>query len=183
MTGQSSHQAEPAPLAPDWIFHGGQVLVVDEAFSRAQAVAVQGERVVAVGDDAAVLALGGPATRRVDLRGRTLMPGLVDAHAHMDREGLRGLYPSLAGARSIADVQALVRRAAERARPGDWLVFMPLGEPPYYLTPPATPAEGRYPDRWDLDRVAPDNPVYVRAPWGFWSDQPPFVAIANSLAL
>ncbi len=170
-------------LYPDVIFHGGQVLTVDRAFSRAQAVAVQGERIVAVGDDATVLALAGPRTRQVPLRGRTLLPGLIDAHAHMDREGLRGLYPSLAGARSIADVQVIVRRAVERARPGEWVVFMPLGEPPYYLDPPAGLAEGRYPDRWDLDQAAPDNPVYIRAPWGFWSDRPPFVAIANSVAL
>ncbi len=127
--------------------------------------------------------MAGPRTRRVPLHGRTALPGLIDAHAHMDREGLRGLYPSLAGARSIADVQALVRRAVERAHPGEWVVFMPLGEPPYYRDPAAGLAEGRYPDRWDLDRVAPDHPVYIRAPWGFWSDRPPFVAIANSLAL
>ena len=76
-----------------------------------------------------------------------------------------------------------MRRAVERARPGDWLVFMPLGEPPYYQNPRRRSPRARDPDRWDLDRVAPDNPVYVRAPWGFWSDQPPFVAIANSLAL
>src|SRR5919202_624100 len=134
-------------LYPDVIFHGGQVLTVDRAFSRAQAVAVQGERIVALGDDAAVLSLAGPDTRRVALHGRTVLPGLIDAHAHMDREGLRGLYPSLPGARSIAHVQALVRRAVERARPGEWLAFMTLGEPPYYLDPSGGLAEGRYPDR------------------------------------
>jgi predicted amidohydrolase YtcJ len=159
------------------------VLTVDRAFTRARALAVRGDRIVAVGDDATVLALAGPRTVRVDLRGRTLLPGFVDAHAHMDREGLRGLVPSLEDARSIADVRAVVRREAARARPGEWIVLGPIGEPPYYLDPPATLAERRYPDRHDLDAAAPDNPVYIRAPWGYWSDRPPFVAIANSLAL
>ena len=77
----------------------------------------------------------------------------------------------------------MVRREAARTRPGEWIVLGPLGEPPYYLDPPATLADGRYPDRYDLDAAAPDNPVYIRAPWGYWSDRPPFVAIANSLAL
>src|SRR4051794_37999135 len=118
-----------APSAPtaDLILHGGQVLTVDRAFSRAEALAVRGDRIVAVGRDADVLALAGPDTRRVALRGRTVLPGLIDAHAHMDREGLRGLWPALAGARSIADVQARVRAVAAAVPPGEWLVFMPLG--------------------------------------------------------
>ncbi|HZR98992.1 MAG TPA: amidohydrolase, partial [Chloroflexota bacterium] len=174
----------PVPSAPpDLVLHGGQVLTVDRAFSCAQALAVRGDRIVAVGDDATVLALAGPRTVRVDLRGRTVLPGFVDAHAHMDREGLRDLVPSLDHARSIADVQAVVRREAARARPGEWIVLGPIGQPPYYLDPPSTLAEHRYPDRRDLDAAAPANPVYIRAPWGYWSDRPPFVAIANTLAL
>src|SRR5262249_23799747 len=168
---------------PNLVFHNGQVLTVDRAFTRTQAVAVRGDRLVAVGDDSAVLELAGPDTVRLDLQGRTVMPGLIDAHAHMDREGLRRIYPSLADARSIADVQAVVGQAAAGARPGDWVVLMPLGEPPYYSAPAASLAEGRYPDRHDLDQAAPDHPVYIRGPWGFWPDRPPFVAVANSLAL
>ena len=171
------------PAAPDFLFYGGQVLTVDAAFAGAQALAVRGERIVAVGDDATILALAGPGTVRVDLRGRTLLPGFVDAHGHLDREGLRGLMPSLEGARSIADVQAVARQEAARARPGQWIVLGPLGEPPYYVDPPASLVEQRYPDRHDLDAAAPDNPVYIRAPWGYWSDRPPFVAVANTLAL
>src|SRR5262245_11139552 len=110
----------PGSARPNVVFHNGQVLTVDRAFTRAQALAVRGDRLVAVGDDAAVLALAGPDTVRVDLGGRTVMPGLIDAHAHMDREGLRRIYPSLAGARSIGDVQAIVRRAVATAQPGDW---------------------------------------------------------------
>src|SRR5262249_8985115 len=83
-----------------------------------------------VGDDSAVLELAGPDTVRADLQGRTVMPGLIDAHAHMDREGLRRIYPSLADARSIADVQAIVRQAAAAAPPGGWVGLMPPGEPP-----------------------------------------------------
>ena len=172
-----------ATISPTIVFHGGQVLTVDRGFTRAQALAVRGERILAVGDDADVLALVGEGAVHVDLHGRTLMPGFVDAHAHMDREGLRHIYPSLAEARTIADVQAVVRREVVRARPGEWIVLMPLGQPPYHADLPGVLAEGRYPDRADLDAVAPDNPVYIRAPWGYWSDQPPFVAVANSQAL
>src|SRR5262249_1026592 len=131
----SATDGSSGPTAPSLVFHNGQVLTVDRAFTRAQALAVRGDRLVGVGDDSAVLALAGPDTVRVDLHGRTVMPGLIDAHAHMDREGLRRIYPSLAGARSIGDVQAIVRQAAAAARPGDWVVLMPLGEPPYYSDP------------------------------------------------
>ena len=72
----------------DTIFHNGKVLPVSDD-SMQQAVAVHGERILAVGSDSEVLALAGPGTRRVDLRGRTLIPGIVDIHAHMDREGLK----------------------------------------------------------------------------------------------
>ncbi len=177
----STLAASPGPV--DLVFHGGQVLTGEAAQPRAQALAIRGDRIAAVGDDAAVRALAGPSTQCVDLRGRAVVPGFIDAHAHLDREGLRDLAPSLAGARSIADVQAIVRREAARTPPGEWIVLMPLGEPPFYLDPPATLAEGRYPDRHDLDQAAPNHPVYIRAPWGYWSDRPPFVAIANTLAL
>jgi predicted amidohydrolase YtcJ len=178
-----SPSARRGTLHADLIFYGGPVLTVDSAFRRAEALAVRGDRIIAVGAAADVLDLAGPDTVRVDLRGRALLPGFTDAHAHLDREGLRYLESSLAEARSIADVQAVVRREVARARPGEWVVLMPIGEPPFYVNPAESLAEGRYPDRHDLDRVAPDNPVYIRAPWGYWSDRPPFVAIANSLAL
>src|SRR3954454_15360367 len=128
-----SPSARQGTLYADLIFHGGPVLTMDPAFSRAEALAVRGDRIVAVGAADDVLALAGPDTVRVDLQGRALLPGFTDAHAHLDREGLRFLEPSLSDARSIADVQAIVRREVARARPGEWVVLMPIGEPPFYV--------------------------------------------------
>lgn len=117
-----------------------------------------------------------------DLRGATVVPGLVDAHAHLDREGLKLLYPSLARCRSIADIQSLVRSLGAKRSPGEWIVTMPVGAPPFYLDVPASLREGRWPTRADLDAAAPDHPVYVRGIWGYWN-RPPVYSIANSVAL
>src|SRR5215467_7539900 len=89
------------------------------------------------------------------------VPGLIDGHAHMDREGLKLRWPSLAGARSIDDVLDVVAGLVRRAAPGEWIVTMPIGEPPMYENVPGVLRENRWPTRHDLDRVAPDHPVYI----------------------
>ena len=166
----------------DLILHNGKVLTVDADDSIQQAVAVQGEVIQAVGSDQDVLALAGPATTAIDLDGRTLIPGIIDVHAHMDREALKRDYPSLERARSIADILAIVRREVEEKNPGEWVVTMPIGAPPDYAGVPGYLQEGRFPTRWELDQVSPRNPVYIRGIWTAWN-VPPSVAVANSLAL
>jgi len=104
-------------------------------------------------------------------------------HAHMDREGLRRWYPSLADCRSIADVQRTVRGGAAGRAPGTWVITAPLGAPPYHLAPARSLAESRFPDRADLDAAAPAHPVWIRAVWGHWTDGPPYVHVLNSAAL
>jgi predicted amidohydrolase YtcJ len=101
----------------------------------------------------------------------------------MDREGLKTLYPSVAGARSIDDVLQRIESLVKAAEPGDWIVTMPLGDPPYYFDVPGNLREKRFPTRRDLDRVAPRNPVYIRSIWGYWRHTLPLVSIANSEAL
>lgn len=165
------------------VLHGAKVITCDARFSIAQAVAVAGDRILRVGTDAEVALCTDDATRRIDLHGRAVLPGLIDGHAHMDREGLKDVYPSLAGARSIDDVLQRIEALVAAAEPGAWIVTMPLGDPPYYWDVPNNLKEKRFPTRHDLDRVSPRNPVYIRSIWGFWRHTLPLVSIANSKAL
>ena len=169
-------------LAADRVYRDGQVLTM--AGGRVvQAVATKEDRILAVGSDGDVSPLVGPSTQIVELRGRTLMPGLVDGHAHVDREGLKGLLPSLSGCRSVAEVVDRIRRIAANTPQGRWIVTLPLGEPPEFRASPALYAEGRLPDRHDLDAATGDHPVLVRCAWGYWPGVLPTVSIANSAAL
>jgi predicted amidohydrolase YtcJ len=171
---------------PDLILHHGTVITLDPASRVAEAVAVRDGRISAVGESAALAREAGPGTRRIDLRGRTVVPGFFDAHPHVDREGLktRGGIP-IAGLRSLDQIVGVVRDAARAARPGEWIVLMPMGEPPHdYVSRPDELLDRRFPTRHDLDAVAPDNPVYIRAVWGWWSRRPfPSVASSRALAL
>lgn len=170
-------------IPADLILTGGKVLTMDDRFSVAEAVAVRDGRILAVGDAAAVARHRSPGTQEIALAGRTMMPGLIDGHAHMDRAGLRQVLPSLAGCRSIADVQARIAELARDRQPGEWIVTMPLGEPPFYRDPEKGLAEGRWPTRHDLDEAAPHNPVYIKPIWGYWRHTLPLVSVANSRAL
>ena len=169
-------------IAADRIFANGRILTFDTRRPRATALAVAGGRIAAVGDRADVKAWRARRTEVIDLRGATVIPGLVDAHAHLDREGLKSKYPSLARCRSIGDVQLLVRRLAARTPTGSWIVTMPVGSPPFYQDAPGGLAEQRWPTRTELDVAAPDHPVYIRGIWGYWN-KPPVYSVANSRAL
>jgi predicted amidohydrolase YtcJ len=167
----------------DLVLRGGRVLTMARGPGATSAVAVENGRIVAVGTDPDVSSLIGPLTRVVDLAGRTLMPGLTDAHAHLDREGLKDLLPSLAGCRSIKTLVERLRAIASVTPPGTWIVTMPLGEPPEYCWSGTMFEEGRLPDRRDLDEASKVHPILVRCAWGYWSMQLPLVSIANSAAL
>src|SRR5512143_299074 len=167
----------------DLVLTGGKILTLDPRSRTVEALAVRAGRVAALGRDDEIAPLIGPDTRRIDLRGRLAVPGLFDGHAHMDREGLKVRLPSLAGARCIDDILQVVEGLVRRAAPGEWIVTMPIGEPPRYEGVPDTLSEKRWPTRHDLDRVAPDHPVYIRAIWGHWRNTLPLVSIANTRAL
>ncbi len=170
-------------LGPNLIAHNGKVITVDESFSVADSVAVKACRIIGVGGGAAMLEKADGHTRIIDLAGRVMMPGLIDGHAHMDREGLKYLLPSLEGARSIEDILGRIEALVAQAEPGAWVFTMPIGDPPSYFDLPEMLAEKRFPTRHDLDRVSPHNPVYIRSIWGFWRHALPLVSVANSKAL
>ncbi|MBI3969264.1 MAG: amidohydrolase [Chloroflexi bacterium] len=172
------HATGPADLIVD----NANVITVDPEVPQARAVAVRDGRIVAVAEQGSLDELAGVGTKRLDARRRALVPGFVDTHAHLDREGLKYQLPSLAGVKSIADVLERVRAEVGKRRPGEWVVMMPIGDPPYYWNVPGILAENRFPTRQELDSVSPDNPVYVKGIWGPWNE-PPIISIANSRAL
>lgn len=160
----------------------GDVVTLDGKGTRARALAIRDGRVLASGSRQDMLAAGGDATQIVDFGDAAIIPGFNDTHAHMDTEGIKQARPSLAGARSIADVLARIQAlAAERAE-GAWLLTMPVGTPPYYFDGPAALAENRMPSRHELDRAAPANPVCILPPSGYWG-APPCYSALNSAAL
>lgn len=152
--------AEPVDL----IIHHANVLTVDKDFSVKSAVAVKGERIVAVGGEDLLARYA--AAQVIDLGGRTLMPGFIDTHLHPIP-----LAPSdivVAEARSIADVQDMLRKKAAELGPGKWITGYGWQESNF--------AEKRNLSRADLDAGAPQNPVLLTRA-GAHS------AVANSLAL
>jgi len=184
--------ADPAIVAamaePDLILHDARVVTLDPARPRVEALSVRDGRIAAVGASAELLRGRGRATRIVDAGGQTVTPGIFDAHPHMDREGLKrrgGI--AIRGLDSVAGIVEIVREAASRTPAGEWIVTMPMELAPEhgmprYVSRPDQLAEGRLPDRRDLDAAAPDHPVLIRSIWGWWG-VPPFPSVANSAAL
>src|SRR6266850_157291 len=170
------------PAAATLVLRHGKIVTVDRHGTIAEAVAIDGNTILHVGSSAEMQPFIGPETRVMELRGACVIPGLIDAHAHMDREGLRDLFPSLAGAQSVREVVDLIAREVAAKPPGQWLVTAPLGTPPYHFDVAEMLVENRVPTRWDLDAVSAPNPVYIQAIWGYWG-WPPLVSVLNSRAL
>ena len=180
---QSAVPASTGQKPADLVLKNGKIITVDPASTIAPAIAIAGDRIVAVGPDAAMAAVTSPATRVIDLKGRAVIPGLTDGHAHMDREALRNVFPALGRVRSIRDIQDRIAQLARSKAAGEWIVTMPIGDPPYYFDVPDILAEKRWPTRQELDAAAPNNPVYIRSIWGYWRGTFPLVSCANTAAL
>jgi predicted amidohydrolase YtcJ len=141
----------------DLIFSNGKIVTVDERFTIAQAIAVSGDRIVAVGPNQEVARLSGPATKTIDLRGRTVVPGLIDNHLHLLRAGNTWeLELRWDGINSRQKAIEMLRARATAVGPGGW-VFNIGGWATAQFTDdrkPFTLAE--------LDAIAPDNPVALQ---------------------
>ena len=141
----------PRPTAPSLVLYNAKVITVDAAFSLAEAVAIDGDRVMAVGTSPQMRAIAGPSTRLIDLKGQALLPGLMDNHLH-GAGGGPGV--DLSRARSLADVAAAISARAKTANPGDVIVSNSDWHE-------AQLKEQRLPLRDDLDRIAPSHPVIL----------------------
>ena len=138
----------------DLVLLGGRVRTLDANDTVAEAVAIRDGRVSAVGSDAEIARLAGPSTRVVGLAGRTVIPGLIDSHCHFENAGMDGHTVSFAGVRTLDAALDRIAAMAATREPGAWL----LGQP---WNPALQLAEGRGPDRHELDRAAGGRPVYL----------------------
>jgi predicted amidohydrolase YtcJ len=139
------------PARADLVLYNGRVITVDDAFTIAEAVAIAGDRIVAVGTTAEVRAHAVPSTRQLDLRGRAVVPGLMDNHLH-GAGGGPGV--DLSRARTLDEVYAAIRARAQTTPPGEVIVSNSDWHE-------AQLTEQRLPLRDDLDRVAPNHPVVL----------------------
>jgi predicted amidohydrolase YtcJ len=136
----------------DLVLRGGAVYRVDAARSWAQAVAVKDGTITAVGTDAQIAELTGRRTDVIDLDGRMLLPGFIDAHVHAAAAGMERLQCDLAEAHGLEDYLAIIRRHAQSRPDADWITG---GGWAMDVFP------GGVPSRHDLDRVVPDRPVFL----------------------
>ncbi len=159
-----------ATVAPDLILHNARVVTLDARRPRADLVAVQGDRIAWVGDQADLARLARPGVRTVDCQGYTLVPGFIDAHCHVlaCAASLLAVDCSPAAVRSIADIQEAIRRRARVTPPGQWLRATGYDE--------LALAERRHPTRLDLDEATRDHPVRLVHRSGH-------ACVLNSLAL
>ena len=144
-------QVLPRPPAPDLILINGRVITVDRNFTVAEGVAVVGDRILTTGNEDQLRAMSGPATRIVDLKGHTVIPGLMDNHLH-GAGGGPGV--DLSRARSLDDVYAAIAVRVKQSTPADIV----LSNSDWHE---AQLKEQRLPLRDDLDKVAPRNPVVL----------------------
>ena len=157
MSAPASH-AQVTRQSPDLVLVDGKVFTSDTAKPWAEAVAIQGERITAVGTTAEIRRLVGPRTRVIDVGGRVVTPGFNDAHEHMSG-GNPGADIALGGeAADLSATQVLdsVRVAASRVPPGTWLRGLLW----------VRAFEDTLLRRTALDRVAPDHPVLLITSWG-----------------
>src|SRR5580704_15243744 len=161
--------ATAAAQTPDMILIDGKILTVDAKDSVVEAVAIAKGKIVAVGSTAEIQRRAGPATRVADLHGLTATPGLIDTHGHYAASGVDELFSvTLNDVQKVSDAVERIREKAATLKPGEWLVGAGWDE--------GKLAERRYLLASDLDKVTPNNPVWLMHTTGHYG-------VANSYAL
>jgi predicted amidohydrolase YtcJ len=150
----------PAPEgAADLVLRNGKIVTVDEQRPEAQAVAIAGSTILAVGSDAEIERFVGPSTRVIDLDGRLAVPGFIEGHGHFMGLGEAKMILDLTKASSWDDIVAMVGAAARDAGPGQWIAGRGWHQEKW-SRPPAQTVDG-VPLHHELTRVSPNNPVLL----------------------
>lgn len=148
-------------LAPDTILTGGKIVTLDSKGTVAEAIAVQNGRIVAVGPSGDVMKLSGPRTKTINLGGRTVIPGLIDSHIHAVRAGLTfSTTLDWSGIKTVEQAMESIHEAAHTSPPGTWIMVLGGWNKDQF-------AERRAPTAQELEKAAPEHPVYVQHLYGF----------------
>src|SRR5439155_23428585 len=140
---------------PDLVLHGGKIVTLDGKTPEAQAIAIRGDRILAVGSDAEIRALTAPQTKTLDLAGRMAMPGFIEGHGHFLGLGDSKRKLDVSQAKSWEEVVALVELEAKKATSGQWIVGRGWHQGKW-LRPPTQNVQG-YPVHEALSRVTPEH--------------------------
>ena len=153
----SASTAIPTCGGADQLLHNGKILTLDRAQAVVHAMAIRDGKILAVGNDDALNACASPRTQLLDLRGRTVLPGLIDVHTHamewvksILRGEINSSYPEV---HSITEIARAVELRSRSLPPGQWILGSGWDD--------AKLTEHRYITRHDLDAVAPNHPVYL----------------------
>lgn len=138
----------------DLIVHNGRIVTVDSNFSIEQAMAVKGETITAVGGDEKILRLKTGSTKVIDLRGKMILPGLIDSHVHPCGAAMTEFEHPIPQMDSVQDVLGYIKTRADALDDGEWIIVQQV-----FIT---RLREQRYPTREELDRAAPKNPTVFR---------------------
>ncbi|MDX2034934.1 MAG: amidohydrolase [Blastocatellia bacterium] len=158
-------QSEPAEI----VLKNGNIYTLNESRPKAEAIAIRYGQILAVGSNADMKNFENKKTTRIiDLKGATVVPGLADAHYHFSGVGFREMNLNLEGTTSLQDFLAKVKARVDKAKPGEWVTGRGWIET--FWKPQAFPTRG------DLDKIAPNNPVYLTRADGHAS-------VVNSAAL
>ena len=140
-----------ANATPISIYHHGRILTVDSKFSVAEAFAVRGQRITAVGSNEAILNLTEDGSKIVDLNGSTVLPGLIDSHVHAANASVFEWDHTVPAMRTVSEVLDYVRSRIAVVPEGKWIVINQV-----FIT---RLDDQRFPTRAELDSVAPSHPV------------------------
>jgi len=157
-------------IKADLLLLNGKVITVDSEFNIVEAVAVKDSKIIATGTTPEIEGLQGEGTEVIDLKGKTVLPGLIDSHLHVVSTGmlLSQINCRTPPMSSISDILTAVKEAADKAEPGEWILGRGWDQ--------VKLSDHRNPTRWDLDKVSSENPVWLTRTCGH-------IGVCNSLAL
>jgi predicted amidohydrolase YtcJ len=155
----SSRVAQPPPQTADVIITNGKVVTVEEGAPDAQAVAIAGSRILAVGSSDDIKKFAGPSTQVIDAQGQLVIPGFIEGHGHFTGIGAAKLNLNLTNAKSWDAIVAMVAERVKTAKPGEWIYGRGWHQEKWD-TKPSPNVEG-FPTHESLSKVSPNNPVLL----------------------